>query len=81
MTLSNQRMCVVTRERKNKTDLIKITRVKDRWYVDQNQQLFGRSIYLILNENNVERFSKQARRFKIEKENFTEIMKQLEEMI
>lgn len=82
MTLSNnKRMCVITRERKHKSELIKITRIKDKWYVDHEQKLFGRSIYLDLDKNVLKKFSKQSKRFKFEKSNFEEIIEQLEELI
>ncbi len=82
MTLSNnQRMCVITRVRKPKTSLIKITRIDNKWLIDKDYQLFGRSIYLDLNAQVLDKFKKQNRRFRIEKNNFDQIIKQLEEMI
>ncbi len=78
---NNQRMCVITRIRKHKSELVKITKVQNIWYIDKNYEMFGRSIYLDLNPEVLKKFSKQIRRFKIDKENFEQILKQLEEMI
>ncbi len=78
---NNQRMCVITRVRKQKTELVKITRIQNIWYLDKKYEMFGRSIYLDLNAEVLKKFSKQARRFKINNDNFEQLLKQLEEMI
>lgn len=81
MTSSNNiRMCVVTRARKHKNELVKITRINNHWQVDKNNSLFGRSIYLDLNDASLSKFKKQQRRFKMSDDNFNEIINQLEEL-
>lgn len=81
MTLSNTRMCVITRKKKNKSELIKITKIKDHWYLDLKQQLFGRSFYLILDETNINKLSKQQKRFKMSNEDFNLIITGLKEQL
>lgn len=79
MTLS--RTCIVTREKKNRCELLKITKVDDYYYVDESQTLHGRSFYLDTNSKDIVRFKKQRKRFKMSDENFDEIIKYLEEKI
>ncbi len=80
MTSSNPviRMCVVTRSRKDRTELVKITRQANQWFINNDNKLFGRSIYLDLSETKViEKFMKQQRRFKIEDDNMEELVRAL----
>ena len=60
--------------------MIKITRVKNEWLVDEEQKLFGRSIYFVLNAENIKKFEKQKKRFKMSDENFEEVKKQIVEL-
>ncbi len=78
MTLS--RMCVITRKRMLRTKMVKITRVNESWFVDKGQNLFGRSIYIDLNKDTLDKFSKQQKRFKMNKEEFEVILEELEEL-
>ena len=66
MTLS--RMCIISRVRLPRNEMIKITRVKNEWLVDEEQKLFGRSIYFVLNAENIKKFEKQKKRFKMSDE-------------
>lgn len=67
-------MCVVSRNRKERSELVKITRQENHWLINLNHQLEGRSIYLDLTVPNViEKFAKQQRRFKIDDENMQEL--------
>ncbi len=77
MSLTLSRMCVVTRVRKHRQELVKITRVRDVWQVDHEQKLFGRSIYIDLNDKSLERFKKQQKRFKINELEFNTIIEEL----
>jgi len=78
MTLS--RMCIISRVRLPRNEMIKITRVKNEWLVDEEQKLFGRSIYFVLNAENIKKFEKQKKRFKMSDENFEEVKKQIVEL-
>lgn len=75
------RMCVITRQRKIRNELLKITKIKDYWYVDLDQTLHGRSIYIDLSQNTLEKFKLQRRRFKISEVNFGEITAIMEELV
>ncbi len=81
MKMILSRMCVITRKRKPRKELIKITRVDNIWYVDANQTMFGRSIYIDLNDATFNKFQKQQKRFKIEDDNFNIILNDLKELI
>ncbi len=72
MTLS--RMCVITRVKKQRHELVKITKVNNNWFLDEDQKLFGRSIYIDLNEHTLFKFSKQQKRFKMTDEEFQTIL-------
>jgi predicted RNA-binding protein YlxR (DUF448 family) len=74
-------MCVITRKRKLKNELLKITKINEYWYVDIDQILHGRSIYMDLSKSNFEKFKLQRRRFKISEENFVDILETLEELV
>ncbi len=77
MTSSKQiiRMCVVTRNRKERDKLVKITRKDNQWFINNDHKIEGRSIYLDLEAPKVlEKFSKQQRRFKIEDENMMQLV-------
>ncbi|MBL0701779.1 MAG: hypothetical protein JJV90_01520, partial [Spiroplasma sp.] len=60
--------------------LIKITKINKEWLVDKEQNLFGRSIYLDLNDDNLEKFKNQKKRLKIESTNFDTICNTLKEL-
>ncbi len=77
MSLILSRMCVITRVRKTRSELVKITRVKNEWVVDHNQKLFGRSIYIDLNDNTLKKFQKQQKRFKFSNQEFENIVSEL----
>lgn len=71
-------MCVVTRNRKERSELVKITRQENKWFINNDHKLEGRSIYLDLEAPKVlEKFSKQQRRFKIDDENMQELIEAL----
>ncbi len=81
MTSSNPiiRMCVVTRTRKERSELIRITKKNDVWQINDNNEIEGRSIYLDISQDKViEKFVKQQRRFKINDENMKELISALE---
>ncbi len=68
-------MCVVTRNRKERDKLVKITRKDNQWFINNDHKIEGRSIYLDLEAPKVlEKFSKQQRRFKIEDENMMQLV-------
>ncbi len=75
------RMCIVTHVKKPRNKLIKITRIKEEWILDDKQTLFGRSIYLDLNYINFKKFKKLQKKFKISDEDFQSIIIQLEEKL
>ncbi|MGL5021200.1 MAG: DUF448 domain-containing protein [Mycoplasmatales bacterium] len=79
MTLS--RMCVITRRRKLRKTLTKITRIDNFWFVDIEQKLHGRSIYIDLNQETLEKFTKQIKRFKMTPDNQKHVIAKLEEII
>ncbi len=71
-------MCVVTRNRKERSQLVRITKTDDVWLINQDNKLEGRSIYLDLETDKVlEKFTKQQRRFKINDENMKELICEL----
>ena len=78
MTLS--RMCVITRERNNRNEMVKITRINESWIVDKNQDMFVRSFYFTLTLENIQKIEKQKKRFKISDDNFVDIKKALMEL-
>ncbi len=83
MTSSKQvtRMCAVTRTRKKRSELIRITKKNDNWHLNMDNKLEGRSLYLDISQNKViEKFEKQQRRFKINDENMQEIVMELKRM-
>ncbi len=83
MTSSRQvtRMCAITRRRKNRNELVRITRQNDVWKINSNNEIEGRSIYLDLSQNKIiQKFEKQQRRFKINDENMQEIVTELKRM-
>mgnify|MGYP003897523027 CR=1 FL=1 len=43
-------MCIISRVRLPRNEMLKITKINDEWQVDENQNLFGRSFYIVLNE-------------------------------
>lgn len=73
-------MCIVSRKRMHRSKLIKITKINKEWLVDKEQNLFGRSIYLDLNDDNLEKFKNQKKRLKIESTNFDTICNTLKEL-
>ena len=79
MTLS--RMCVITRCRKTRRELTKITKLDGFWVVDIEQNLHGRSIYIDLNQETLEKFIKQIKRFKMTPDNQKQVIAKLEEII
>lgn len=77
MTLSKPiiRMCVITRNRKERSQLVKITRSDNKWQINNDNHLEGRSLYLDLTAKDViKKFIKQQRRFKIEDANMQELV-------
>lgn len=83
MTSSRQvtRMCAITRTRKNRNELVRITRQNDVWKINSDNKIEGRSIYLDLSQNKIiQKFEKQQRRFKINDENMQEIVTELKRM-
>lgn len=80
-TLSRMRMCVVSRERMPQNELIKITNVKGHWNLDEKQKMFGKSIYINLTANNLFKFEKQKKRYKMNDEEFEIILNSLKEML
>lgn len=83
MTSSRQvtRMCAITRTRKNRNELVRITRQNDVWKINSDNEIEGRSIYLDLSQNKIiQKFEKQQRRFKINDENMQEIVTELKRM-
>lgn len=77
MTLS--RTCIISREKKHRSELLKITRVNDYYYIDEDQKMFGRSFYLDPTSSELKRIKKQRKRFNMSDENFEEIITYLEE--
>lgn len=77
MTLS--RTCIISREKKQRSELLKITRVNNYYYIDEEQKLHGRSFYLDPHAKDLKKIKKQQRRFNMSDENFAEIIKYLEE--
>ncbi len=75
------RMCVITRKKKIRNELLKITKINDYWYVDVDQTLHGRSFYIDFSQNTFDKFKLQRRRFKISEQNFIEINAIMEELI
>lgn len=68
-------MCVITRNRKERSQLVKITRSDNKWQINNDNHLEGRSLYLDLTAKDViKKFIKQQRRFKIEDANMQELV-------
>jgi len=78
MTLS--RMCIISKVKKPRNEMLKITKVNNEWFVDEEQKFFGRSIYLVLNLENIEKFEKQKKRFKMSEANFEKVKNQIMEL-
>ncbi len=75
------RMCVITRTRKNRDELVRMTKIDGVWQFNNDNKIEGRSIYLDLSQNKViQKFEKQQRRFKINDENMQEIVRELKRM-
>ncbi len=55
MKMISSRMCVVTRQRQNKNDLIKITNDNGTWKLT-NEDYLGRSIYLKKDKEIINKF-------------------------
>ncbi len=49
-----ERLCIACRTKKNKKDLIKITKTANGIVINPNSKTFGRSAYLCYNENCIE---------------------------
>ena len=82
MKTISYRTCVITREKKEKKDLIKITKLKENgWVLDLEQKHFGRSIYINLSSETFDKFKKQRKRFKIEENEFETILKGLQGIV
>lgn len=54
-TLFNRRLCVVTKKKYYKDELLKITREEDEWVIS-DKSYSGRSIYLLNNKETIEKF-------------------------
>lgn len=80
-TLSRTRMCVISRARYPQSELAKIVNVRGHWVFDEKQKLHGRSIYVMVNDNNMFKFEQQKKRFKMTEDEFTTILAQLKEIL
>ena len=72
------RTCIVTKEKKHRDKLLKITRINNYWYFDEDKKLDGRSFYLNNDKDNLKRLKKMFKRFKMTKENMEEIIEHIE---
>ncbi|MFV0288387.1 MAG: DUF448 domain-containing protein [Mycoplasmatales bacterium] len=59
-TLSNIRMCSVTRVKKPKTELLQITKINEKWIIN-TQPYQGRSFYLIKDAEVIKKFTKRKK--------------------
>lgn len=60
--LSNKRMCVVTKKRCNAEELIRITNIKDKWVINDNKKIQGRSFYIQKDKNLIDKFLNAKKR-------------------
>lgn len=81
MKMISYRTCIICKNKLEQSKLCRITRVNKHWYVNNDNKLAGRSIYLELNSEHLEKFKKIFPRFKIDKDNFEEIYKILKKSI
>ncbi len=69
MTSSNTRMCVVTRKRKNKDEMLKISNKNYKWIIT-DEVYVGRSIYITKDKEIINKFlkktSKKLKNFNLE---------------
>lgn len=63
MISSKIRMCVVTRKRETRENLIQITKINNEWQIN-NKAYQGRSIYLLEDSNVIKKFLKQKKKIK-----------------
>lgn len=73
------RTCIISRTKKPRNELLKITRVNDYYHIDENQVLHGRSFYVDPTCKELWKIKKQRKRFSMSDENFDEIIAYLEE--
>jgi len=71
------RICAITRDKYQKEKLIKVTRVANVWQVDLKQKLDGRSIYLSYDQEVLNKFKKQKRRFKMTDQEHNQIIEEI----
>ncbi len=76
MTSSNQRMCVLCRKRFDKKDLIRITRVNNIWYLNLDNKLQGRSIYIENDQMHLDKLL-TIKQLKNSQTNIEELLKQI----
>ena len=75
------RQCCLSRKRFHRSELIKITRINNYWYFDQNQSLRGRSFYLHPECLEQKKFKNACKRYQLSKENIDEIWESINENI
>ena len=75
------RQCCISRQRFHRNELLKITRINDYWYFDQNQELRGRSFYIHPDFLEEKKFNNSCKRYKLTKENIDKIWELINENI
>ena len=81
MKTTSFRTCVVCRKKEEPCNFIRITRVNNDWFINNDNKLQGRSIYLHQDIDHINRFKNQKQRFNINDENFECLIKELENLL
>ena len=77
-SFKNNRTCIGCRKKDKHENLIKITKIKDKWFVQNDTSLHGRSFYIHSECYKPKNFSKKIARYRMDTQNIEEIIESME---